>query len=78
MQRKLAAAAARLPADSSGEVRLRFTVLANGAVTAVQLLRRSGNASLDAAALQLPQQAAPLPPPPQSPLTLEVPVRAER
>lgn len=47
-----------------GEVRLRVHVARKGAIVAVQLLRSSGFAVLDQDAVQLVQQADPLPNPP--------------
>lgn len=79
IQARLASVAGQLPSngDASGVAVVRFTVLPSGAVSEVQLARRSGNAALDAAALSLPQRAAPFPPAPGLGLRLEVPLRAQ-
>jgi protein TonB len=51
----------------SGEVVVRFTVLANGQVAGVSIGRSSGNAAVDQAGLATVSRAAPFPPiPPQA------------
>jgi protein TonB len=47
-----------------GTARLAFSVDRRGGVHGVRILRSSGSALLDRAALALPRRAAPLPPPP--------------
>lgn len=62
----------------SGEVVVRFTVLANGQVAGVSIGRSSGNAAVDQAGLATVSRAAPFPPiPPQadrSDWTFDVPL----
>jgi len=79
VQAQLAATAiGDLPQAARGTARLRFTVLADGAVTAVRLAESSGHADLDAAALELPTKTAPFPVPPSgAAMTLEVPLRVQ-
>lgn len=45
----------------TGEVHVAFTIAANGGVTGVRIVRSSGHAILDEAALQTVQRAAPFP-----------------
>lgn len=77
VQRHLARYADVLPASASGVARVRFTVAPDGSVTDVVLALASGNTALDAIALALPTQAAPLPQPGLTALRLEVPIRSE-
>lgn len=76
VRRHLSRFAGDLPGAAGGEARVRFTVDAEGNVSAIELLRSSGDPQLDEAALALPGQAAPLPLPAVGSLRLEVPVRA--
>jgi protein TonB len=57
-----------------GEVWVRFTVQANGAVSGVRIVRSSGSATTDEAGLSAVQRAAPFPPPPGGSMTFDVPL----
>ena len=76
VRQHLARFAGALPAGASGEVRVQFVVQLDGRVSEVFLAKRSGNAGLDAVALNLPGKAQPLPLPGAMPQRLEVPVQA--
>lgn len=68
-------AAVRTQAADMRTAVVRFRVGADGAVSAVTLMRSSGDPDLDRAALDLLRRASPLPAPPQQrPLTLGVPI----
>jgi len=49
---------------TEGRVVVGFGIAANGALASVQVVRSSGNATLDAAAIAYVKRAAPFPPPP--------------
>lgn len=76
VRRHLSRFAADLSGIEAGEARVRFTVGTDGRVSDIELLRSSGDPQLDEAALALPEQSAPLPPPGRDAVRLEVPVRA--
>jgi protein TonB len=70
--------ALRRAGGRSGEVLVRFTVLANGSVSGISIARSSGNAALDDAGVTLVRRAAPFPPIPaaagRSSWTFDVPL----
>ena len=76
VRQHLARYAGALPPGANGEARVQFVVQLDGRVSDVHLVKQSGNAGLDAVALNLPRQAQPLPLPGKSPQRLEVPVQA--
>lgn len=76
VRQHLARFAGALPAGAAGEARVQFVVQLDGRVSEVFLVKRSGNAGLDAVALSLPVKAQPLPLPGARPQRLEVPVQA--
>ncbi|MDO9453666.1 MAG: TonB family protein [Stagnimonas sp.] len=76
VRQHLARFAGALPPGANGEARVQFVVQLDGRVSDVHLVKQSGNAGLDAVALNLPRQAQPLPLPGKSPQRLEVPVQA--
>ena len=76
VRRHLSRFAGDLSGIEAGEARVRFTVGTDGQVSDIELLRSSGDPQLDEAALALPEQSAPLPPPGRDAVRLEVPVRA--
>jgi len=76
VRQHLARHAGALPPGAHGEARVQFVVQVNGRVTDVHLVKFSGNAGLDAVALNLPTQAQPLPLPGPTAQRLEVPVQA--
>ena len=67
---------------ASGTAVVKFTVNAGGALVALSLARSSGNAALDAAALESVRRAAPMPAPPDglpaSAMTVMQPIRYAR
>lgn len=72
------------PADAQdngwkGTSILRFTLTRSGMVTTVVLVKSSGHADLDAAAIATVRRASPLPPPPETvpgePITLTLPLQ---
>ncbi|MCX7791506.1 MAG: energy transducer TonB [Chloroflexaceae bacterium] len=52
----------------SGTAHIRFEIASDGQVSAVTLVRSSGQPSLDREALALPRRVSPLPPPPNGTL----------
>jgi protein TonB len=74
----------RFPAGASarGVVTVRFSINASGAVLGVSVVRTSGDAALDAAAIDMVRRASPVPAPPpgiaKSRMNLTVPVRFSR
>lgn len=65
--------------DWTGTALVRFTFRRDGTVIGVELVRGSGHAALDQAALSTLRRASPLPPPPASvagdPITLTLPLQ---
>lgn len=57
----------------AGTTRLRFTLVADGALLTVDIAESSGSGLLDRAALDAVRRAAPFPPPPADALTFEIP-----
>ncbi len=65
MRSKLARVARSVRAKGRGEVVVAFAVGSNGNVRGARVARSSGDASVDQAALQALQKAAPFPPIPE-------------
>jgi protein TonB len=57
-----------------GTAMVRLAILADGSLGTLSLVRSSGHAMLDDAAIDMVRRAAPLPRPPHAPCELEVPV----
>lgn len=75
MQRRKRRGSAR----GSGQVSVRFSVNASGAVTSVSVARSSGKPELDEAAIRLVQAASPVPAPPDGARrTLVIPIGFQR
>lgn len=63
-----------LDASHGGVAQVRFNIEPDGSVDGVRLARSSGDSRIDREALALVSRAAPVPQPPQGPLTVMVPV----
>src|SRR5207344_2717434 len=70
----------RFPRDARGKHRhgattVRFSIDADGNVSGVVLIRRSGYVSLDLESVEMVHRAAPFPPPPDTrPISFKVPI----
>jgi len=60
--------------EQQGVVICRVTISPTGAVTEASVKTSSGNVALDNAAIEAVLSAAPLPPPPSGPATVELPI----